>query len=412
MKKQVIISLIYFTAAMFLTCSADSDSFILPMETPDTSLIIQNLSTSNYLLESGGDTCLISATVVNASGSTLEGIKVIFEVPHDSSGSISYPDDLAYSLSDSIGSVSAYYTSPDNNYGDFQITARSGTVSDSLMITVIPIITSIQLTANMTSIIGDGESVFQLSARPISTAGNVSDLGLYLSTDFGYMSDALVYTDSTGFAYGILHSVPTGDDISSVVRCWVADNPSKRDSISVYFLGISVQLATDSNYIQSSNDSTRVIALVSESTTSNPIPNKIVTWNTTLGNIGGQSITNLSGEAETYLVSTGISGSAQITANIGNGLAGSTPVIIVHGGASNLSMSASSASILANGARSSVITAFVTDATGNALEGIGVSINHSVGTITTTYGVTDNQGFTTFELVSPVSNFDISTTVT
>ncbi|MFQ6609236.1 MAG: Ig-like domain-containing protein, partial [Fidelibacterota bacterium] len=220
MKKQILIGFLFFASAVFHTCSSDSDAFIVPMEEPDTSLIIQDLSISKTSLESGGDTSLVSATVLNASGNTVEGIKVIFEVSQSDlgSGTISYPDDLTYSLSDSLGSVTAYYTSPDENYGDFQIIARTGTVADSLMITVIPVITSIQVAGNMSSIIGDGESTVQVSLRPISTAGNVADLALYLTTDYGYFDNDLVYTDSTGFAYGTLHSIPTGDDLSSVVR--------------------------------------------------------------------------------------------------------------------------------------------------------------------------------------------------
>ena len=413
MRKLSAIIMIIFVCTMFYTCSSDTDSFVLPMESPDTSLILQNFSTSRLLVESGGDTCLITAMVVNAAGTGVEGIKVIFEtsafVPE--SGIVTYPDGLTYALSDSLGGVLAYYTSPATNYGNFQIFARTGAITDSLTLTVIPIITSIQLTTNKSRILSDGESTVQLNLRPISTAGNVFDLSLYLTSDYGLLNESIVTTDSSGFAYGVLHSIPSSSDISTVIRCWVVNNPAKRDSVSIIFAGITVQLTPDSNYIQSAIDSTRVVAFVHETTTLNPVPDKIVSWTTTLGDIGDPSVTNVDGEAYTTLTSTGLSGAAQITGDIGNGLVGTTPVIIVHGGADNIALSASSTSILANGTRFATISAFVGDDAGNAMEGIGVSIVHSLGTITTTYGVTNINGIASFELISPVSNLDLNTTL-
>ncbi len=403
----ILISTLFVLA---LQCTTDADSIVVPMNDPDTALIITDFTTAKTQLESGGDSCLVSAKIVNAAGLPVENVKTIFVTPADH-GLISYPDGLDYSLSDSLGIITATYTTLTEYYGDTYVLALSGSVQDSTSLNIIPIITGIQLTASKNSLLGDGESTVQVSARPVSSAGNVVDIGVNFSSEYGYFEDTIVYTDSTGYAFTTLHSIPTNNDLTNQVLCWINNLDNRRDSIIVNFLGITVELTPESDFIQAVNDSTTITALVRETTSTRPIPNKLVTWNTTLGQVGNQSITDINGITSTTLHSNGISGSAQITADIGNGISGTAPVIIVHGGANQLELQVSESSILANGEQTISVTAFVSDVSGNGMSGIGVNLSSDVGEVSSTYGVTDDSGFINFELLSPISQTDMTATI-
>lgn len=416
-QKIIIIFIILTMTMLMYQCSTDEDSFVLPMENPDTALFITNFMTSNLELESGGDTCIVSAIIVDASGSPIEGVKAVFEPwasNENPSGVISFLDDLEYALSDTNGLVYGTYSTPSDNYGDFEIHVVSGARADTLGIKVIPIITGIEILTNLNSLIGDGETTLEVAARPISAVGDVIDIGVVFDTDNGYVDEDIVFTDSTGYAYTILHSIPITQDISSTLRCWINNNENLIDSTVVNYLGITVAVFSDSETIESENDSTRITVLVRETTSTRPIEGKTVAWNSTMGNVGDPSITNADGITETYLSSDGSAGSAQVTADIGHGLDASTLVGIINDSsdADNMTLQLNSNSILANGTEFVIITATVRDQAGIGMDGIGINMASTFGTLSVSNGVTDLSGNVSFELQSMISTTDVTSNLT
>jgi hypothetical protein len=415
-KKIIIIFIILALAMLMYQCSSDEESFVLPMENPDTALFITNFMTSNLELESGGDTCIVSAIIVDASGSPIEGVKALFEPWANNgnpSGIISFPDDLEYALSDTNGLVYGTYSTPSDNYGDFEIHVVSGALADTVSISVIPIITSIQILTSSNSLLGDGETTLEVSARPISAVGDVVDIGVNFTIDNGYVEEDIAYTDSTGYARTILHSISTNLDISSLLRCWIDNNENKKDSTVVNYLGITVEVSAGSDTIESENDSTQIIVLVRETTSTRPIEGKTITWSSTMGNVGVQTVTDIEGISETYLSSNGFAGSAQVTADIGHGLNASTQVGIVNDSsdANEITLQLSNNSILANGSDFIYISAMVRDQSGNGMDGIGINMASSFGSITSSNGVTDMNGEVSFELISMISINDVISTL-
>jgi hypothetical protein len=415
-KKIIIIFIILAMAMLMYQCSSDEDSFVLPMENPDTALFITNFMTSNLELESGGDTCIVSAIIVDASGSPIEGVKALFEPWANNgnpSGIISFADDLEYALSDTNGLVYGTYSTPSDNYGDFEIHVVSGALSDTVSIKVIPIITSIQFSTSSISLLGDGETTFEVSARPISAVGDVVEIGVNFTTDNGYVEDDIAFTDSTGYARTILHSISTNLDISSFLRCWIDNNENINDSTVVNYLGITVEVSAGSETIESENDSTLITVLLRETTSTRPIEGKTISWSSTMGNVGVQTVTDIEGISQTYLSSNGFAGSAQVTADIGHGLNASTQVGIVNDSsdANEITLQLSNYSILANGSDFINITAMVRDQSGNGMDGIGINMASSFGTISSSNGVTDVNGEVSFELMSMISINDVISTL-
>lgn len=129
-----------------------------------------------------------------------------------------------------------------------------------------------------------------------------------------------------------------------------------------------------------------------------PVPNQVITFTTSLGEIVNQATTNLSGVAEANLTSSTVAGLAEVRAQSGH-LQDIIIVNFVAGPPANITLTAAPTSLLADGASTAALTAVVKDANGNPVPNQTVTFATTLGAITNA-AVTNADGVATATLTS------------
>ncbi|HAY0585873.1 TPA: inverse autotransporter adhesin YeeJ [Escherichia coli] len=312
-----------------------------------------------------------------------------------------------------------YTTNHDGNFyasftatkaGVYQVTATLEN-SDSMQqtVTYVPNVANAEITlaASKDPVIADNNDLTTLTATVADTEGNAianTEVTFTLPEDvkanFTLSDGGKAITDAEGKAKVTLkgtkagaHTVTasmTGGKSEQLVVNFIADTLSAQVNLNV----------TEDNFIANNVGMTTLQATVTDGN-GNPLANEAVTFTLpadvsasfTLGQ-GGSAITDINGKAEVTLSGTK-SGTYPVTVSVNNyGVSDTKQVtLIADAGTATLASLTSVYSFVVSTTEGATMTASVTDANGNPVEGIKVNFRGTSVTLSSTSVETDDQGF-------------------
>lgn len=294
--------------------------------------------------------------------------------------------------------------------GVYQVTATLEN-ADSMQqtVTYVPNVANAEITlaASKDPVIADNNDLTTLTATVADTEGNAianTEVTFTLPEDvkanFTLSDGGKAITDAEGKAKVTLkgtkagaHTVTasmTGGKSEQLVVNFIADTLSAQVNLNV----------TEDNFIANNVGMTTLQATVTDGN-GNPLANEAVTFTLpadvsasfTLGQ-GGSAITDINGKAEVTLSGTK-SGTYPVTVSVNNyGVSDTKQVtLIADAGTATLASLTSVYSFVVSTTEGATMTASVTDANGNPVEGIKVNFRGTSVTISSTSVETDDQGF-------------------
>lgn len=312
-----------------------------------------------------------------------------------------------------------YTTNHDGNFyasftatkaGVYQVTATLEN-GDSMQqtVTYVPNVANAEITlaASKDPLIADNNDLTTLTATVADTEGNAianTEVTFTLPEDvkanFTLSDGGKAITDAEGKAKVTLkgtkagaHTVTasmTGGKSEQLVVNFIADTLSAQVNLNV----------TEDNFIANNVGMTTLQATVTDGN-GNPLANEAVTFTLpadvsasfTLGQ-GGSAITDINGKAEVTLSGTK-SGTYPVTVSVNNyGVSDTKQVtLIADAGTATLASLTSVYSFVVSTTEGATMTASVTDANGNPVEGIKVNFHGTSVTLSSTSVETDDQGF-------------------
>lgn len=312
-----------------------------------------------------------------------------------------------------------YTTNHDGNFyasftatkaGVYQVTATLEN-GDSMQqtVTYVPNVANAEITlaASKDPVIADNNDLTTLTATVADTEGNAianTEVTFTLPEDvkanFTLSDGGKAITDAEGKAKVTLkgtkagaHTVTasmTGGKSEQLVVNFIADTLSAQVNLNV----------TEDNFIANNVGMTTLQATVTDGN-GNPLANEAVTFTLpadvsasfTLGQ-GGSAITDINGKAEVTLSGTK-SGTYPVTVSVNNyGVSDTKQVtLIADAGTATLASLTSVYSFVVSTTEGATMTASVTDANGNPVEGIKVNFRGTSVTLSSTIVETDDQGF-------------------
>ncbi|WP_162721408.1 Ig-like domain-containing protein [Escherichia coli] len=293
--------------------------------------------------------------------------------------------------------------------GVYQVTATLEN-GDSMQqtVTYVPNVTNAEITlaASKDPVIADNNDLTTLTATVADTEGNAiasTEVTFTLPEDvranFTLSDRGKAVTDADGKAKVTLKGTKAG---AHTVTASMAGGKSEQLVVNFIADTLTAQVnlnVTENNFIANNIGMTILQATVTDGN-GNPLANEAVTFTLpadvsasfTLGQ-GGSAITDINGKAEVTLSGTK-SGTYPVTVSVNNyGVSDTKPVtLIADAGTAKLAgFTASSGSFTASTTEGATLTASVTDAYGNPLEGIMVNF-HGSATLSNTSVETDAQG--------------------
>lgn len=312
-----------------------------------------------------------------------------------------------------------YTTNHDGNFyasftatkaGVYQVTATLEN-GDSMQqtVTYVPNVANAEITlaASKDPVIADNNDLTTLTATVADTEGNAianTEVTFTLPEDvkanFTLSDGGKAITDAEGKAKVTLkgtkagaHTVTasmTGGKSEQLVVNFIADTLSAQVNLNV----------TEDNFIANNVGMTTLQATVTDGN-GNPLANEAVTFTLpadvsasfTLGQ-GGSAITDINGKAEVTLSGTK-SGTYPVTVSVNNyGVSDTKQVtLIADAGTATLASLTSVYSFVVSTTEGATMTASVTDANGNPVEGIKVNFRGTSVTLSSTSVETDDRGF-------------------
>ena len=312
-----------------------------------------------------------------------------------------------------------YTTNHDGNFyasftatkaGVYQVTATLEN-GDSMQqtVTYVPNVANAEITlaASKDPLIADNNDLTTLTATVADTEGNAianTEVTFTLPEDvkanFTLSDGGKAITDAEGKAKVTLkgtkagaHTVTasmTGGKSEQLVVNFIADTLTAQVNLNV----------TEDNFIANNVGMTRLQATVTDGN-GNPLANEAVTFTLpadvsasfTLGQ-GGSAITDINGKAEVTLSGTK-SGTYPVTVSVNNyGVSDTKQVtLIADAGTAKLASLTSVYSFVVSTTEGATMTASVTDANGNPVEGIKVNFRGTSVTLSSTSVETDDRGF-------------------
>ncbi|ELX1423502.1 Ig-like domain-containing protein [Escherichia coli] len=312
-----------------------------------------------------------------------------------------------------------YTTNHDGNFyasftatkaGVYQVTATLEN-GDSMQqtVTYVPNVANAEITlaASKDPVIADNNDLTTLTATVADTEGNAianTEVTFTLPEDvkanFTLSDGGKAITDAEGKAKVTLkgtkagaHTVTasmTGGKSEQLVVNFIADTLSAQVNLNV----------TEDNFIANNVGMTTLQATVTDGN-GNPLANEAVTFTLpadvsasfTLGQ-GGSAITDINGKAEVTLSGTK-SGTYPVTVSVNNyGVSDTKQVtLIADAGTAKLASLTSVYSFVVSTTEGATMTASVTDANGNPVEGIKVNFRGTSITLSSTSVETDDRGF-------------------
>ena len=312
-----------------------------------------------------------------------------------------------------------YTTNHDGNFyasftatkaGVYQLTATlENGYSMQQTVTYVPNVANAEITlaASKDPVIADNNDLTTLTATVADTEGNAianTEVTFTLPEDvkanFTLSDGGKAITDAEGKAKVTLkgtkagaHTVTasmTGGKSEQLVVNFIADTLTAQVNLNV----------TEDNFIANNVGMTRLQATVTDGN-GNPLANEAVTFTLpadvsasfTLGQ-GGSAITDINGKAEVTLSGTK-SGTYPVTVSVNNyGVSDTKQVtLIADAGTAKLASLTSVYSFVVSTTEGATMTASVTDANGNPVEGIKVNFRGTSVTLSSTSVETDDRGF-------------------
>ena len=312
-----------------------------------------------------------------------------------------------------------YTTNHDGNFyasftatkaGVYQVTATLEN-GDSMQqtVTYVPNVANAEITlaASKDPVIADNNDLTTLTATVADTEGNAianTEVTFTLPEDvkanFTLSDGGKAITDAEGKAKVTLKGTKAG---AHTVTASMAGGKSEQLVVNFIADTLTAQVnlnVTEDNFIANNVGMTRLQATVTDGN-GNPLANEAVTFTLpadvsasfTLGQ-GGSAITDINGKAEVTLSGTK-SGTYPVTVSVNNyGVSDTKQVtLIADAGTAKLASLTSVYSFVVSTTEGATMTASVTDANGNPVEGIKVNFRGTSVTLSSTSVETDDRGF-------------------
>ena len=312
-----------------------------------------------------------------------------------------------------------YTTNHDGNFyasftatkaGVYQVTATLEN-GDSMQqtVTYVPNVANAEITlaASKDPVIADNNDLTTLTATVADTEGNAianTEVTFTLPEDvranFTLSDGGKAVTDADGKAKVTLKGTKAG---AHTVTASMAGGKSEQLVVNFIADTLTAQVnlnVTEDNFIANNVGMTRLQATVTDGN-GNPLANEAVTFTLpadvsasfTLGQ-GGSAITDINGKAEVTLSGTK-SGTYPVTVSVNNyGVSDTKQVtLIADAGTAKLASLTSVYSFVVSTTEGATMTASVTDANGNPVEGIKVNFRGTSVTLSSTSVETDDQVF-------------------
>ncbi|MCH6856333.1 inverse autotransporter adhesin-like protein YeeJ [Escherichia coli] len=312
-----------------------------------------------------------------------------------------------------------YTTNHDGNFyasftatkaGVYQVTATLEN-GDSMQqtVTYVPNVANAEITlaASKDPVIADNNDITTLTATVADTEGNAianTEVTFTLPEDvranFTLSDGGKAVTDADGKAKVTLKGTKAG---AHTVTASMAGGKSEQLVVNFIADTLTAQVnlnVTEDNFIANNVGMTRLQATVTDGN-GNPLANEAVTFTLpadvsasfTLGQ-GGSAITDINGKAEVTLSGTK-SGTYPVTVSVNDyGVSDTKQVtLIADAGTAKLASLTSVYSFVVSTTEGATMTASVTDANGNPVEGIKVNFRGTSVTLSSTSVETDDRGF-------------------
>ncbi|EJA8979670.1 Ig-like domain-containing protein [Escherichia coli] len=294
-----------------------------------------------------------------------------------------------------------YTTNHDGNFyasftatkaGVYQVTATLEN-GDSMQqtVTYVPNVANAEITlaASKDPVIADNNDLTTLTATVADTEGNaIANTEVTFTLPEDVKANFTLKGTKAG-AHTVTASM-TGGKSEQLVVNFIADTLSAQVNLNV----------TEDNFIANNVGMTTLQATVTDGN-GNPLANEAVTFTLpadvsasfTLGQ-GGSAITDINGKAEVTLSGTK-SGTYPVTVSVNNyGVSDTKQVtLIADAGTAKLASLTSVYSFVVSTTEGATMTASVTDANGNPVEGIKVNFRGTPVTLSSTSVETDDRGF-------------------
>lgn len=294
--------------------------------------------------------------------------------------------------------------------GVYQVTATLDH-GDSMQqtVTYVPNVANAEITlaASKDPVIADNNDLTTLTATVADTEGNAianTEVTFTLPEDvranFTLSDGGKAITDTEGKAKVTLKGIKAG---AHTVTASMAGSKSGQLVVNFTADTLTAQVnlnVTEDNFIANNIGMTKLQATVTDGN-GNPFANEAVTFTLpadvsasfTLGQ-GGSAITDINGKAEVTLSGTK-SGTYPVTVSVINyGVSDTKQVtLIADAGTATLASLTSVYSFVVSTTEGATMTASVTDANGNPVEGIKVNFRGTSVTLSSTSVETDDQGF-------------------
>ncbi|EOW5822590.1 inverse autotransporter adhesin YeeJ, partial [Escherichia coli O4:H45] len=294
--------------------------------------------------------------------------------------------------------------------GVYQVTATLEN-GDSMQqtVTYVPNVTNAEITlaASKDPVIADNNDLTTLTATVADTEGNAiasTEVTFTLPEDvranFTLSDGGKAVTDADGKAKVTLKGTKAG---AHTVTASMAGGKSEQLVVNFIADTLTAQVnlnVTENNFIANNIGMTILQATVTDGN-GNPLANEAVTFTLpadvsasfTLGQ-GGSAITDINGKAEVTLSGTK-SGTYPVTVSVNNyGVSDTKQVtLIADAGTAKLASLTSVYSFVVSTTEGATMTASVTDANGNPVEGIKVNFRGTSVTLSSTSVETDDRGF-------------------
>ncbi|HFK2399154.1 TPA: Ig-like domain-containing protein [Escherichia coli] len=311
--------------------------------------------------------------------------------------------------------------------GVYQVTATLDN-GDSMQhtVTYVPNVANAEITlaASKDPVIADNNDLTTLTATVADTEGNAianAEVTFTLPEDvranFTLSDGGKAITDTEGKAKVTLKGTKAG---AHTVTASMAGGKSGQLVVNFTADTLTAQVnlnVTKDNFIANNIGMTKLQATVTDGN-GNPLANEVVTFTLpadvsasfTLGQ-GGSAITDINGKAEVTLSGTK-SGTYPVTVSVNSyGVSDTKPVtLIADAGTAKLAgFTASSSSFTASTTEGVTLTASVTDAYSNPLEGIKVNFRGPATTLSNTSVETDAQGKAEILVTSTIAGTKVVT---
>ncbi|HFU8553331.1 TPA: Ig-like domain-containing protein, partial [Escherichia coli] len=311
--------------------------------------------------------------------------------------------------------------------GVYQVTATLDN-GDSMQhtVTYVPNVANAEITlaASKDPVIADNNDLTTLTATVADTEGNAianTEVTFTLPEDvranFTLSDGGKAITDTEGKAKVTLKGTKAG---AHTVTASMAGGKSEQLVVNFTADTLTAQVnlnVTEDNFIANNIGMTKLQATVTDGN-GNPLANEAVTFTLpadvsasfTLGQ-GGSAITDINGKAEVTLSGTK-SGTYPVTVSVNSyGVSDTKQVTLIAdaGTAKMAGFTASSSSFTASTTEGATLTASVTDAYGNPLEGIKVNFRGPATTLSNTSVETDAQGKAEILVTSTIAGTKVVT---